>query len=197
MQIHQLRDVVDHLLGVLQRAHALPGHLRADHLVVMKAHAAVGLVPAGGGLADVMQQRRPPQHQIRALVLKGDRLPQHRQRMLIDVLVLMVFVDGHPHRAHFRQHHIAQPGLHHQVDARDRIRAQKKLVQLGGDAFGGDPAQLWRHLDQRAKHPRRHAEPELRDEPRRPQHPQRVVAERDLGRRRRVEHLGAQRRQTA
>ena len=64
MQIHQLRHVVDHLLGVLQRPHPLAGHLGADHLVVMKAHPAVGFVPARRGLADVVQQRRPAQHQV-------------------------------------------------------------------------------------------------------------------------------------
>ncbi len=181
MQIHQLGDVVDHLLGVLQRAHPLSRHLRANHLVVMKTHSAVGLVLAGAGLADVVQQRRPAQHQIRAVVLERDRLAQHRQRMLIHVLVLMVFVDGHPHRAHFREHHVAEPGLHHQVDTRDGVVAKQQLVQLGGDAFGGDPPQLRRHLDECADHPRRHAEPELADEPRRAQHPQRVVAEGHLG----------------
>ena len=160
MQVHQLRYVVDHLLRVLQRPHPLADHLRADHLVVVEAHPAVGLVLAGGRLADVVQQRRPAQHQIRAAVrlLEVDRLPQHRQRMLVDVLVLMVFVDGHPHRAHLGQHHIAQAGLHHQVDAGDRVRAEEQLVQFGGHPLGGDPVQLRRHLDQGRQHPRRDGE---------------------------------------
>ena len=55
MQIDQLRDVVDHLFGVLQLAHPLAHHLGADHLVVMEAHPAVGLVLAGARLADVVQ----------------------------------------------------------------------------------------------------------------------------------------------
>ena len=40
------------------------------------------------------------------------------------------------------QHHLAEAGLHHQVDAGDRIGAQHQLVQLGGHPFGGDAAQL-------------------------------------------------------
>ena len=158
MQVHQLRHVVDHLLGVLQRPHPLAGHLRAHHLVVVEADAAVGFVAAGGRLADVMQQRRPAQHQVGAAgLLEVDRLPQHRQRMLVDVLVLVVFVDGHPHGAHLGQHHLAKPGLHHQVDAGHRVRAQHQLVQFGGHPLGGDPAQLVGHLLQRRKHPRRDA----------------------------------------
>ncbi len=153
MQVHQLRHVVDHLLGVAQCPHSLADHLGAHDLVVMKAHPAVGLVLAGGRLADVVQQRCPPQHQIGPVVLQPDRLAEHRQRMPVDILVLMVFVDGHPHRADLRQHHLAEAGLHHQIDAHDRVRAQQQLVQFGGDPLGGDAAQLRCHLQQRSQAP--------------------------------------------
>ena len=49
----------------------------------------------------------------------------------------------------------------------------------------------------RRPHPRRDGEPELGDEPRRAQHPQRIVTERHLRRRRCVQNAGPQRRQTA
>ena len=75
--------------------------------------------------------------------------------------------------------------------------AEQQLVQFGGDPFGADPRQLRGHLLDRGPHPRRDGEAELRDEPRGAQHPQRVVAEGHLRRRRGVEHPGAQRRQTA
>ena len=78
-----------------------------------------------------------------------------------------------------------------------RIVAQQQLVQLGGHPLGGDAAQLRRHLLDRRAHPRRDGEAELRDEPRRAQHPQRIVAERHLRGRRGIEHAGAQRGQTA
>ena len=75
--------------------------------------------------------------------------------MPVHVLVLVVFVDGHPHRAHFGQHDLAKTGLHHEVDAGDGIGAQKELVELGGHPFGGDPAQLRSHLHESLQHPRR------------------------------------------
>ena len=66
--------------------------------------------------------------------------------MLVDVLVLVVLVDGHPHAADLGQHHVAHPGLHQQVDAGDRVGAEQQLVQLGRHPLGGDPAQLRGHL---------------------------------------------------
>ena len=102
---------------------------------------------------------------------------KHRQRMLVDVLVLMVFVDGHLHAADLGQHHLTQAGLDHQVETGDRVGAQQQLVQLDGHPFDGDPPQLRRHLHDRAPHPVGHVELQLRDEARRAQHPQRVVAE--------------------
>ncbi len=95
--------------------------------MVVEAHAPFRLVSAGGGLADVMQQRRPAQHQIGTAlrVFQGDRLPQHGQRMLVDVLVLVVFVDGHLHAADLGDHHFTHPRLHHQVDSGDRVVAQQ------------------------------------------------------------------------
>lgn len=71
------------------------------------------------------------------------------------------------------------------------------LVQFGGDPLGGDPTQLRGHLLDRGPHPRRDRETQLGHEPRRAQHSQRIVAEGHLGRRRGVQHPGAQRGQTA
>ena len=116
--------------------------------------------------------------------------------MLVDVLVLVVFVDGHLHAADLGQHHLAHAGLHQQVDAGDRVGAQQQLVQLGGHPLGADAAQLRGHLFDRRPHPRGDGEAQLRHEPRGAQHPQRVVTERHLRGRRGVQHSGAQRRQT-
>ena len=171
--------------------------LAPDHLMVVKADSAVGLVLAGGGLADVMQQRRPTQNQIGPFIFQGDCLVQHRQRMLVDVFVLMVLVDRHPHSADLGQHHFAHPGLHHQVDPGDRVVAQQQLVQFGRHPLGGDPAELRRHLLDRRPHPRSDREAELRDEPRGAQHPQRIVTEGVRRSGRGIEHAGTQRRQTA
>ena len=116
--------------------------------------------------------------------------------MLVDILVLMVFVDRHPHRPDLGQHHIAEAAVHHQIDARRRVRTEHQLVQFGGDPFGGDALELACHRRHRLAHPRRDGETELRHEPRGTQHPQRIVAERHLRRCRRIEHAGAQRVQT-
>nr|CRL56745.1 hypothetical protein CPGR_04069 [Mycolicibacterium fortuitum subsp. fortuitum DSM 46621 = ATCC 6841 = JCM 6387] len=117
--------------------------------------------------------------------------------MPVHILVLVVFIDGHPHLADLRQHHFAQPGLHHQIDPGHRVDAQQQLVQFCGDTLDGDALQLRGHFQQCLEHPRRHREAELRNEPGRAQHPQRIVAEGHLGRRGRVEHLGLYGRQTA
>lgn len=121
--------------------------------MVVKAHAAVFFVASGGGLADVVQQRRPAQHQVGAVVFEFDGLAQHGQRVLVDVLVLVVFVDGHLHGPDFGQHDLTHPGLHQQVDPGDRVGAQQQLVQLGGHPFGADPGQLRGHLLDRRPHP--------------------------------------------
>ncbi|CKS81070.1 Uncharacterised protein [Mycobacterium tuberculosis] len=106
--------------------------------------------------------------------------------MLIDVLVLVMFVDRHPHPTDFRQDHSTHTALHHQVDTRGRILTDQQLVQLGGHPFGADSGQLRRHLFDRRAHPRRHRESKLRDEPRGAQHPQRIVAKGPRRRRRGV-----------
>jgi hypothetical protein len=75
--------------------------------------------------------------------------------------MLMMLIDGHPHRAHLGQHHVAEAGLHHEIDARDRIRTQQQLVQFDGHAFDGDATELGRHVQQGGKHSGRDGEPEL------------------------------------
>jgi hypothetical protein len=168
---------------------------------MVETHAAVGFMASGSGLADVVQQRRPPQHQIGSAIGRGvlqlDRLAQHGQRMLVDVFVLVVFVDGHPHATDLRQHHISHAGLHQQVDTCGRVLAEQQLVQFGGHPFGSDPGQLRRHVFNGCPHPRRDGETQLRDEPGSAQHPERVVPERHLWRSRRVQYTVAQRRQPA
>ena len=97
--------------------------------------------------------------------------------MLVHVLVLMVFVDGHLHAADLREHHITEAGLHHQLDTRHRIRTQQHLVELDGHPLDGDSSQLRRHRDDGLPHPVGHSELELGDEPGGPQHPKRIIGE--------------------
>jgi hypothetical protein len=116
--------------------------------------------------------------------------------MLVHVLVLVVLVDRHPHAAHLGQHDVTETGRHQQVDTGDRVRTQHQLVELGRHPLDGDATQLQCHLLHRRAHPWRDRETQLRDESRRAQHPQRIVAERDLRRGRSVEDAGPDRGQT-
>ena len=97
--------------------------------------------------------------------------------MLVDVFVLMVFVDRHLHAAHFGKDHLAEPGLHHQVNPGHGIGTEQHFVQLDSHPFDGDTAQLRCHRCDGFAHPVGNSESKLGDEPRRAKHPQRVVGE--------------------
>ncbi len=195
MEVHELGDLLDDLLRVPQRAQTLAGHLRADHLVVVEAHAAALDEPAGGRLADVVEQRREPQHEVRlrARLLEVDRLVEHDEGVLVDVLVLVVLVDLQPHGRHLRQHVVGEAGVDHQLEPPARVHAAQQLGQLDLDPLRGDPVDLAVHVVDRGEHAGRRGEAELAHEPDRAHHPQRVVGERLLRGRRRVEHLATQR----
>ncbi len=182
MQEDQVGDLADDVLGVSQRAQPLAHHLRADHLVVVEAHPAARLEPPGGRLADVVQQRRQPQHQVRLArriggALQVDRLVQHGQRVPVDVLVLVVLVDLQLHGRHLGQHVVGQPGLHQQLDAAARELAAQQLGQLDLHPLRGDPGDFGGHVGHRFHHPVGGGEAELGDEAGGPQHPQRIVGE--------------------
>ncbi len=179
VQEHQVRDVGDDSLGILQRSHPLAHHLGSDHLVVMEAHPpAAGFVASSRGFADVVEQCRPAQDQVGIALLEVDRLLQDGQRMLVDVLVLVVLVDGELHPGGDLRHHpLRQARIDHRVDRVDRELTADELVQLGADTFGGDAVDLSVHLGDGLPHARREPESELGDEADGTQHPQRIVAE--------------------
>src|SRR6185437_11093744 len=56
VQLDETGDVVDEVVRVTQREQPLAGHPRADDLVVVKGDA-LRSVPAGAGLADVVEER--------------------------------------------------------------------------------------------------------------------------------------------
>ena len=175
---HRLDDV----LGVPQRGQPLAHQLGADHLVVVEGDPAARLVPAGGRLADVVQQRGQPQHQVRGLgvrigLLQRDRLVQHGQRVAVDVLVLVVLVDLHPQRRQLGQHDVGQPGGDEQLQRRPGRVLQQRLGELALHPLGGDPAELGGQRGHRRDHLVVRGQPQLGDEADGPQHPQRVVGE--------------------
>ena len=97
VQKHQIRDIFNHGLRILQLPQPLTRHLCTHHLVVMETHASTGLFRPCSRLADVMQQRRPAQHQIGRLlvVFEINRLLQDGQGMLVDIFMLQVFIRLH------------------------------------------------------------------------------------------------------
>ena len=198
VQVHQLRHVVDHLLGVLQRPHPLAGHLRADHLVVVEAHAAVGLVPSGRR-ACRCRAAAPP-------TAAPDR--RRRPRGRSPAAAPSANAGRRPCAGGVRRWPSASRRSRAAPPRRGRVCTIRSMPATGSApriilsssaatrsaVIRPSCAAIARH---RLAHPRRHVEPELRDEPRRPQHPQRIVAERHLRRGGRVEHPGPQRGQTA
>ena len=150
--------------------------------MVVEGDPPARLVPPGGRLADVVQQRGQPQHEVgrpgvRIGLLQRDRLVEHGQRVGVDVLVLVVLVDLHPQRRQLRQDDVGQAGGDEQLQRRPRGVLQQRLGQLHLHPLGGDPGQLARHRRHRRDDLVVRRQPELGDEADGAQHPQRVVGE--------------------
>ena len=153
MQEHQVRDVLDDRLRILQSSQALTDHLGADHFVVMKTHPTVRFMTPGCRLADVVQDRRPPQDQIGIAVLEVHRLGEHGEGVGVDILVLMVFVDGQLHPGYLGDDQLGQAGLTQRLDSLDRMFAEDQLVEFGRNPLHGDPFDLACHLHRGREHP--------------------------------------------
>ncbi len=155
--------------------------------MVVEGHPAVRELGAGLRLADIVQQRCQPDHQVglqAVTLLQFDRLLQHGQRVLVHVLVPHVLIGFQPQPGHLGQDHIRHPGVHHQLDPADRVpgvRREQQLLQLIADPLRGHDRQPRGQLPHGRGHFRGHGEAELRGEPGRAHHPQRVVGEGLLG----------------
>ena len=114
VQVHELHDGVDDVVRVLQRPHPLLGHARADHLVVVEAHAAAG-ERAGLGLADVVEQRGQAHEQL------GPRVAHHRDGVREHVLVRVDRVLLEPHLVELGQELVGEAGLGEEPQARARV----------------------------------------------------------------------------
>ena len=184
MQLGQPGDRLDRVPVEPERLEPPRDQLRADDLVVVEAHAAVLLEPSRRGFADVVQQRRESQHQIRARHRAGrpglqvDRLLEHRERVLVDVLVPVVLVDLEPQRGQLGEHVVGETGVDEDLESAPRSARDHQLDQLVAYALGRHDRDALGHLLDRGARVRVEREPELRDEPRRPHHAQRIVVER-------------------
>ena len=125
-----LLDELGHGVGLLarepQRLHPLAGQLGADDVVVVERdHPVVGEA-SRARLADVVHQRREAGHEVRAAVaeaaLEVDRLLEHGQGVLVDVLVAVVLVALEGQRRQLGQDVRRQAGLHEQAQAPHRVR---------------------------------------------------------------------------
>ncbi len=164
VQLDQPRHRLHRVLVVAQRLQPLRRELGADDLVVVERHAAARLEAPRGRLADVVQQRGEPQHQVGAghvVVLEVDRLLEHRQGVLVDVLVPVVLVALEPQGGQLGQDDVGQPGVDEQRQADGAGgRRSTSFVQLVAHPLGRD--------DRRAARPCRASPPRPRAPPRTP-----------------------------
>ena len=194
VQLDQPRHRLGRLLVEAQRPQPLGDELGADHLVVVEGDAAAVLEPPGRRLADVVQQRGQAQHEVGAghrlrwpagRSLEVDGLLEHGHRVLVDVLVAVVLVDLELQGGQLGQHVVGQP-----ADAVSSSRpargcgASSSLTSSSRTRSAETISIVAAISRMAAKHLGGRHEAELRHEPRGAHHPQRVVAERHLGRRR-------------
>ena len=89
----------------------------------------------------------------------------------------MVLVTLQGQRRQLGQHQGGEPGLHQQRQTQPRVRREHQLDQLVAHALCRDDLDPAGHRGHRLDDARVDLEAELRGEPRRPHHPQRVVGE--------------------
>ena len=189
MQLDQGRDRVRLVAGELQRLHPLLGQLRADDVVVVEGHAAVGQEATGPRLADVVHQGGEARDEVRSAqpALEVDGLLEDGQGVLVDVLVPVVLVALQRQGGQLGQDQGGQPGLDEERQPQPGVRRQHQLDQLVADPLGGDDLDPAGHVRHRGDDGRVDHEAELRGEARGPHHPQGVVGERVLGASRRTQ----------
>ena len=113
VQRDKLADVRDHGRGEPQCAEAVTGQGGPGQVMVVEGHPAIGQHAARLGLADVVQQRREPDHQVvfQAIRrLQRGRPGQHGQGVLVDVLVPDMLVRLQPQPGDLRQDLLRHPG---------------------------------------------------------------------------------------
>ncbi len=147
VQVDELGDGLDDVLRVPQRGEALARHPGADDLVVMERRAAL-LERARLRLADVVQQRGEPQHEVRAHLLHDrDRVREH-------VLVVVDRVLLELHRVELGQELVREPGAGEEPEARRRVVDDEQLRELVADplrAHDLEPAAVLADRGQRAR----------------------------------------------
>ena len=93
--------------------------------------------------------------------LQIDRLGEHREAVLVDVLVVGVLVDLEAQGRHLGEHELRNARLHEQADAGHRVGAAQKLRELIGDALHAHDLEPGGELRHRGEGGLLHGEPEL------------------------------------
>ncbi len=148
--------------------------------MAVERHLAAGRELARLRLADVVQQRCEAQHDVRrgqlgvALVrrpLEVDRVLEHLDRVVEDVLVLVRVVALELQGRQFRQHELGEAALDEQLDARARGCGRQQLHELVAHALGRDVENAPTQLANRLERGEVEVEAELRGETHGPKHP--------------------------
>ena len=115
------------------------------------------------------------------LVLELDRLTHDRQRVLVDILVVVVFVDLEPQRRNLGQELLHQPRLDKQTDAAQRVIGLHETHELAVDPLSADDPDALAQPLHRRNRLGIDVERQLGREPGGAQHPERIVAETHRG----------------
>ena len=151
VQEGQPGDRLDDVLRVPQRGQPLAHQLRPDHLVVVEGDPPARLVASGRRLADVVQQRRQPQHQVGRPCRPDPPSPGRSPGRARSASACRRPCAGGARRSPSAapsssgRTTSASPVCDEQLQRGPRRVLQQRLRQLHLHALGRDPGQLARH----------------------------------------------------
>ena len=127
MKFDEGRDVVNHVVGEAHLLHSLLRHASTDYFVMVERDATIAFELTRARLADVMQQCGKPQNRIRTghRLMRGleiNRLLEHDQRVLVNILVTVMLVFLQAKQGQLGQHVRSQTGVNQQRETGARIR---------------------------------------------------------------------------
>ena len=188
MQVDELLHVV-HLV-IKRKAEAaedLRHHLHADEVVVVEGPAEALVKALGAGLPDVVEERCPEEPEIHLVPRAGGgECLGHVVHDLIGVGEVVLVTDavarlGALELEELREDELHQSGLLKELEADGWARGEEDLVELRGDALGGDDLDAPCISPDSSEGVGVDEEAELRGEAYGTHHAQRVIAEGDVG----------------
>lgn len=183
MQLNQPRHRLNGVVVEAQLVEPLARHPRTLPIVTVEGDPATGNKLPCGRFPDIVQQRRQPQLQISiptAFTLKRNSVFEHLDRMLIHILMLMRIVTLQLQRRQLRQHQLGKPGLNEQLNTGARRIGEQKFDQLIPHPLERNIVDARRQVNHRRKRIPVEMKTQLRSEPQRAHHPQRIIPKRHL-----------------